>query len=109
MPNLNQQHSFTPTIIIIEDTNSIEELLNEFYRINEIHLTDFNRCENEFKELKNLTDKLNLLSANLVAFMTFAYNISTMPKTKLLTESVRETILKFNSFFNKRIIDLQIL
>lgn len=111
MSILKPQHSFTPTIITIENTDSIEELLKEFYKINEIHLTDFIRCENEFKEyeFKYLITELNLLATSLSDLMTFAYNISTMEKSILLKESVRETILKFNNNFKKKIINLQIL
>jgi hypothetical protein len=99
---------FTPSTVEIVVCDSLETLVTRFGEINNIYISDFQRCKSELKgvNLESLIEELELLSNEQVCNLKLTYNLSALLKNSALMLNVDETIHKLEKDYQSMISSL---
>ena len=99
---------FTPTSITIVQTDSLDSLKAEFNRINNIYISEFQRCCEKLEGflLDSIIHELQILRYEQERDLRESYNISTFRKDLLILAVVRMDILNLDIAYSKMILAL---
>ena len=99
---------FKPTKFIINQTNSVQSLLDELYRINNIYLNDFNVCCNEItnSNLDTLVKELYILKAEQSLSLTGVFVLTSTIINMDNLQNLSETIQKMELHYTRMIMNL---
>ena len=97
---------FKPTKFSINTTNSIQTLLDELCRVNNIYLNDFNICCNKITNLDTLVQELYILKSEQSVNFTRVFILSSTVITNDNLQNVCETIQKMEHHYTRMIMNL---